>query len=107
MLVLHYFPDTASLVLRMVLAELEIPHDARRINREAGQLDSPGYRALHPLGKIPAMETPDGPMFETSAMLLWLSDRFARAALRPRPMRRVARPSCRGSSSPPSTSIPR
>lgn len=75
MYVLHYLPDTASLVLRMVLLELGVPHEGRLIDREAGQLDSPAYRALQPLGKIPAMETPDGPMFETAAMLLYLADR--------------------------------
>ncbi len=85
MLVLHYFPDTASLAVRMVLAELDIPHEARMIDRDGGALASPAYRALHPLGKIPAMETPDGPMFETSAMLLWLADRHAPGRLAPAP----------------------
>lgn len=74
MYVLHHYPDTASLVVRMVLAELDVPHDARLIDRAAGELTSPAYRALHPLGKIPAMETPQGPMFETAAMLLHLCD---------------------------------
>ena len=75
MYTLHYSPDTASLVVRMVLAELGVPHQALLIDREAGQLASPTYRAMHPLGLIPAMETPDGPMFETAAILLYLSDR--------------------------------
>jgi glutathione S-transferase len=74
MYVLHHYPDTASLVVRMVLTELAVPHEARLINRAAGALTSAAYLALHPLGKIPAMETPDGPMFETAAMLLHLCD---------------------------------
>lgn len=74
MYVLHHYPDTASLVVRMVLAELDVPHQARLIDRAAGALSSPAYLALHPLGKIPAMETPQGPMFETAAMLLHLCD---------------------------------
>lgn len=85
MYVVHYVPDTASLAVRMVLTELGLPHEARLIDRDAGQLASPGYRALHPLGKIPAMETPDGPMFETAAMLLYLSDRHAPGQLAPAP----------------------
>lgn len=75
MYVLHYFPDTASLAPRMVLAELGVQHRCALIDREAGVLSSPGYRALHPLGQIPALETPDGPMFETAAILLYLADR--------------------------------
>ena len=72
---LHYSPDTASLAVRMVLAELQVPHECLLIDRATGALESPAYRALHPLGLIPAMETPDGPMFETAAILLYLSDR--------------------------------
>jgi glutathione S-transferase len=83
MYTLHYSPDSASLVLRMVLAELEIPHQARLVDRGAGALDSEAYRALHPLGKIPALETPDGTMFETAAILLYLADKHQTLAPAP------------------------
>lgn len=75
MYVLHYFPDTASLAVRMVLAELGVQHRCQLIDRAAGALASAEYRAMQPLGLIPAMETPDGPMFETAAILLYLADR--------------------------------
>ncbi len=75
MYVLHYFPDTASLAVRMVLAELGVQHKCTLIDRAGGQLNSPEYRAMQPLGLIPALETSDGPMFETAAILLYLSDR--------------------------------
>ncbi len=75
MYTLRFSPDSASLIVRLVLEELGQPYEARAIDREAGELASPDYRALHPLGKIPAMETPNGPMFESAAILLYLSDR--------------------------------
>ena len=75
MYTLRFSPDSASLIVRLVLEELGQPYEARPIDREAGELASPDYRALHPLGKIPAMETPNGPMFESAAILLYLSDR--------------------------------
>lgn len=75
MYVLHYYPDTASLAVRMVLAELGVQHRCQLIDRAAGALSSPAYRAMQPLGLIPAMETPDGTMFETAAILLYLADR--------------------------------
>jgi glutathione S-transferase len=84
MYLLHYSPDSASLAVRILLAELGVPHRARQIDREAGELASPAYRRLHPLGKIPAIETPDGPMFETAAILLYLADRHGQLA--PAPM---------------------
>ncbi len=75
MYVLHYYPDTASLAVRLVLADLRLPHELRMVDRDGGGLANPAYRALHPLGKIPVLETPDGPMFETAAILLYLADR--------------------------------
>ncbi|MBS0563379.1 MAG: glutathione S-transferase family protein [Proteobacteria bacterium] len=83
MYVLHYSPDTASVIVRLALEELGQPYQARRIDREAGELASPAYRALHPLGLIPAFESPDGPMFETAAILLYLSEKHR--ALAPQP----------------------
>lgn len=83
MYVLHCSPDSASLVVRMILEELDLPYEARWIDRTDGTLASPAYRALQPLGLIPALETPDGVMFETAAILLWLADRHPEAGLAP------------------------
>jgi glutathione S-transferase len=81
---LHYTPDAASLVVRVVLHELTQPFESVLIDRAGGGLDAPAYRTLNPLGLIPVLETPDGPMFETAAILLWLADRHG--ALAPAPM---------------------
>jgi glutathione S-transferase len=80
---LHASPDSASMVVRMILEELALPHEVVMIDRAGGALQSPDYRALHPLGQIPALETPDGTMFETAAILLWLADRAPSAGLAP------------------------
>ncbi len=74
MYVLHHTPDSAALIIRLVLEELGLPYQIAPLDREGGALDSPGYRKLQPLGKIPALETPDGTMFETAAILLHLSE---------------------------------
>lgn len=83
MYVLHSLPDTAALAVQLVLEELGQPYRIAALDRAAGQQDTPAYRALQPLGLIPALETPDGPMFETAAILLWLADRHG--ALAPAP----------------------
>ena len=75
MYTIHYTPDTASMVVRIVLTELGVPAKHQLIDREAGMLDTPAYRAMNPLGQVPAFETPDGPMFETAAILLYLADK--------------------------------
>lgn len=75
MYTLHYAPDNASLIIRLVLEEANLPYRTTLVDRSLRAQDSAAYRKLNPAGLIPALETPDGPMFETGAILLWLSDR--------------------------------
>lgn len=90
MYVLHESPDSASTMVRLVLEELGVPYRARRIDRAAGELATTEYRSMQPLGKIPAMETPDGVMFETAAILLYLSETHGRLAPQPGSAERAA-----------------
>ncbi len=83
MYILHYAPDNASLIVRLTLEELGQPCETRLIDRRIRAQDSESYRTLNPNGLIPALETPDGPIFETAAILLWLSERHG--ALAPPP----------------------
>lgn len=80
---LHYAPDNASLIVRLALEELSVPYETRLVDRAAGAQNSPEYLAINPAGLIPALETPEGAIFETAAILLWLSE--THAALAPPP----------------------
>lgn len=71
---LHYAPDNASLIVRLVLEELGVPYTTTLVDRATQQQRSPAYLALNPNGLIPVLETPQGVMFETGAILLWLAD---------------------------------
>lgn len=75
---LHYAPDNASLVVRLALSELAQPFDLCLVDRAVEAQKSEAYRRLNPNGLIPVLETPDGPLFETAAILLWLVDRHGR-----------------------------
>ena len=77
-LTLHHAPDFASTIVRMALEELELPHTLSIVDFDAGALQSEQYRQINPVGLIPALETDDGPMFETAAILLWLVDKTGR-----------------------------
>jgi glutathione S-transferase len=90
MLVLHCVPNWASLVIRLALEAAHVPHKLRWLDPAAGALNTPEYRRLNPLGLVPAMETPDGPIFETGAILLWLSERHAGLAPAPGSPERAA-----------------
>ncbi len=76
-LTLHHAPDCASTIIRFALEEMALPHTLAMADIESGALASPDYRRVNPVGLIPALETPDGPIFETAAILLWLVDRAA------------------------------
>lgn len=81
MYVLHYAPDNASLIVRLVLEELGVPYQTALVDRSIRAQDSAAYRALHPGGVIPALETPQGVVFETGAIVLHLADTHGRLAL--------------------------
>ncbi len=71
---LYYAPDNASLCVRLALLELDLPIDTKLVDRTTqGQRDL-SYLALNPNGIIPTLVTDDGPIYETAAILLWLSD---------------------------------
>lgn len=74
MYVLHYAPDNASLIVRLALETVGAPYQIALVDRAAEAQRSPEYRALNPHGLIPVLETPEGPLFETAAILIWLTD---------------------------------
>lgn len=80
MYTLYYAPDNASLIIRLVLEELAVPYQTELVNRQIEQHKSEQYRLLAPTGLIPALKTPNGIIFETAAILLWLSDQHGKVA---------------------------
>lgn len=82
--VLHYAPDNASLIVRLALEELGLSYETRLVDRSRQAQRGAAFRALNPVGRIPALETPDGPIFETAAILLHLADRHGGLAPAPR-----------------------
>jgi glutathione S-transferase len=83
MYVLHYAPDNASLAVRLALEELGVPYRTALVDRAARAQEGGAYLAVTPTGLIPALETPDGAIFETGAILLWLADRHGGIAPAP------------------------
>jgi glutathione S-transferase len=71
---LHYAPDNASLIVRLALEELGVTYDTVLVDRTTQGQRAPDYLRLNPHGLIPTLETPQGPIFETAAILLWLAD---------------------------------
>jgi len=79
---LYWRPGAASLAPHMALAEVGVPYELVRLEREEAQTD-PGYRALNPLGVVPTLVDGDRVQTESAAILLYLADRFPDAHLAP------------------------
>ena len=84
MYVLHYAPDNASLIVRLALEEMGIAYRTVLVDRSRNEQRSAAYLRVNPTGLIPALETPEGPMWETGAILLWLSETHGALAPAPR-----------------------
>ncbi|WP_209016984.1 glutathione S-transferase family protein [Roseibium aggregatum] len=79
---LHGSPDSANIVVRLLLEELELAYEDVPVDRRARAQNSEAYLRLNPQGLIPVLEVPgqDAPMFETGAILLYLADTCDRLA---------------------------
>lgn len=82
---LHYSPDSASMAVRFLLEELGLPYSLTHVDRTRGDNRQPDYLARQPFGLVPALDTDQGTLFETAAILLWLADRHPEARLAPAP----------------------
>jgi glutathione S-transferase len=72
---LYHIPDWGSSVIRLMLEEIGTAYRIAPLDWDAGDFDSPAFRSVNPLGLIPALQTPEGPVFETAAIILWLNAR--------------------------------
>jgi glutathione S-transferase len=89
-LTLYHCADWASSIIRLALEEIDQPYSLRKMDWDAGDFEAPDFRALTPLGLIPAIDTPDGPIFETAAIPLWLNARYGGLAPAPTDTGRAA-----------------
>jgi glutathione S-transferase len=80
-LTLFHSPNSRSARVRWLLEEIGADYDIAVVARE----DRAGaaYRARHPLGRVPALETDDGTLFETMALCLHLAEAHPEAGLLP------------------------
>ena len=72
---LYGVQDFANLAAHVALEEAGVAYEAVFLDPEAGELKTPAHLARHPMGLVPALDTPEGTMFETGAILLYLGER--------------------------------
>jgi len=80
-IVLHYAPDNASLIVRLLLEELSLPYRTELVDRSINAQTSADYLKLNPAGLIPVCILNGEPVFETAAIVLSLADQHERFSL--------------------------
>lgn len=71
---LYFVPRTRSTRPRWLLEELEAPYELIRLDPAKGETRSDEHSARHPLQHVPVLETRDGSIFESAAIVLHLAD---------------------------------
>jgi glutathione S-transferase len=83
MFVLHYTPGTCSLASHIALREVNADFTLNRIDFRAAQQQSADYLRINPKGRVPALETSQGILTETPAMLVYIAQMHPAANLVP------------------------
>ncbi len=82
----HYFhPMTRAVTSDWMLKELDAPHEQIVIDFPAGEQNSPEYRAINPMGKVPALVDGDAVVTESAAICAYLADKFPDKGFAPPP----------------------
>ncbi len=83
-LTLHgYWRSTASYRVRIALNLKGVAYDQATHDLRIGAQRDPAYLAIAPQGLVPALETPDGPVTQSQAILEWIEERWPEPALLP------------------------
>ncbi len=82
---LYFAPQTRSITALWMLLEAGAPYEIVRVNIRAPGHPSTEFRQVNPMGKVPALQDGGLGFGETSAILLYIADKFPQAKLAPLP----------------------
>ncbi|HKA88782.1 MAG TPA: glutathione S-transferase family protein [Haliangiales bacterium] len=82
---LYYVPQTRSTRARWMLEEIGAPYELVRLDVARRQNREPAYLALNPLGQVPTLVDGEAAIYETSAICMYLADKFPDKGLAPPP----------------------
>lgn len=81
---LYFSPGAVSMATHMALEEVGAPYVLEPISTRDGEQRSPRYLAVHPLGRLPALEIAPGVILtETPALLTYLAEQNPKRDLLP------------------------
>ena len=78
---LYYYPGACSLVPHIALEEIGEPYEALKVDFAKGEQLAPGYLAINPAARVPALVTERGVLTEIPAILGFLARTYPDAGL--------------------------
>lgn len=83
-LTLHAFPPSPrAFKVLFALNQIEIPYDLRIVNLIKGEQNTPAHKALNPNGRMPVIDDDGFVLWESNAILEYLSAKKPQAGLLP------------------------
>jgi glutathione S-transferase len=82
--VLYFSPFSRSFSTLWLLEELGTPYRIETVDIAKGDQKAPGYLAINPMGKVPAVAVNGAVVTETPAICIYLADRYGYGTLAPR-----------------------
>ena len=80
----HYCnPRSRAVSTLWMFEELDVPHEQIIVDFASGEMQTPEYRAINPMGKVPALVDGDVVITEVAAICAYLADKFADKGLAP------------------------
>ncbi len=83
MLIFYYSKGSSALAAHILLEEAGANYEARHVALAQQEHMDPGYLAVNPKGRIPALETRDGFLSENPAILTYIAQTHPEAGMLP------------------------
>src|SRR5262245_5678010 len=83
-IVLYHSVASRSFVPLWLLLELGVPYRIENTDIRKGMQKAPGYLAINPMGKVPALKDGEAIVTEVPAINLYLADKYGYGTLAPR-----------------------
>jgi glutathione S-transferase len=90
-LVLYTHPASRGRIARWMLEEVRRPYRTELLDYDT-TMKAPAFRAINPMGKVPALRHGDAVVTEAAAICAYLADAFSEAGLAPAPGSRARAP---------------
>lgn len=80
----HFHMQDRSDRVRWLLEEMQIPFENKFLDINKGELKTPEYLKINPMGRVPTIIDGETVLFESGAICLYLADKYSYGKLAPK-----------------------